>query len=143
MAKTKKGSSKFQLQQKYNRTFSEAFKISKVKDLDAGLITIRELSDQYSVSRTAIYNWLYKYSPHQQGGGTKQVVQMQSEAHKTQQLKVRISELEQIIGQKQLEIDFLNKLIELAGEDMGIDLKKSIGQQLSNGSGNVSPKSTK
>ena len=36
----------------------------------------------------------------------------------------RIKDLEAALGRKQLEIDFLNKMIELGGEELGIDLKK-------------------
>ena len=86
MAKSKSRKSKIEIQQKYNRTFSETFKRSKVKDLDAGLISIKELSESYSVSRTAIYKWLYKYSPHHQEG-SKQVIEMQSEARKNSLIK--------------------------------------------------------
>jgi len=34
--------------------------------------------------------------------------------------------LEAALGRKQLEIDFLNKLIEVADQDMGTDIKKNI-----------------
>ncbi len=49
---------------------------------------------------------------------------MESESYKTQQLLQRLSELERAVGQKQLEIDFLNKLFELGSEELGFDLKK-------------------
>ena len=39
---------------------------------------------------------------------------MESESKKTKFLQTRLAELERIIGQKQLEIDFQNKLIELS-----------------------------
>jgi len=142
MAKTKKSPSKLEIQQKYNRTFSEAFKRSKVKDLESGLLTIKELCSQWSISRTSVYKWIYTYSIHHQQGN-KQVVQNQSEGHKTQQLKARIKDLEQVIGQKQLELDYVSKLLELASEDLGYDLKKSIEQQLSNGSDPIDPKAAK
>jgi transposase len=41
---------------------------------------------------------------------------MESEALKTKQLQDRNAELERIIGQKQMQIDYLEKLIELASE---------------------------
>jgi len=41
--------------------------------------------------------------------------------------------MERTIGQKQLEIDFLNKLFEIASEEVGYDLKKSFSPKLSNG----------
>jgi hypothetical protein len=56
---------------------------------------------------------------------------MESEALKTKILLERNAELERIIGQKQIKIDYLEKLIELASEDLKIDLKKSINTALS------------
>ena len=50
---------------------------------------------------------------------------MESEAFKTKQLLIQIAELEQAVGRKQLEIDFLNKTFELASAEAGYDLKKS------------------
>lgn len=117
---------------KQKRVFSEDFKRSKVRDLIEKRITVRQLSRLYEVSSVAIYKWLYKYSVHYQQK-TKLVVEMQSEAYKTQQLLQRVAELERIVGQKQLEIDFLNKLLELGSEEMGFDLKKNFSTRLSNG----------
>ena len=49
---------------------------------------------------------------------------MESEAIKTKQLLERQAELERIIGQKQIEIDFLNKLMEIASQELKTDIKK-------------------
>jgi transposase len=59
---------------------------------------------------------------------------MESEALKTQQLLRQVAELERAVGQKQLEIDFLNKLLELGSEELGFDLKKNYSARLFNGS---------
>ncbi len=93
-----------QLEIKQRRSFSEAFKREKVKTLLKS-ISIRQLSSLYEVSRTAVYNWLYTYSPHHEQK-TNLVVQMESEAYKSQMLQQRVAELERVIGQKQLELDF-------------------------------------
>lgn len=106
-----------------NRIFSEELKRRIIQDLDSKATTIGQIVAQYEVSRTSVYKWRYLYSRHFQKQ-TKMVVQMESEATKTLRQNERIAELERIIGQKQLEIDYLNKLIELAGKDLGIDLKK-------------------
>ena len=53
------------------------------------------------------------------------VVQMESEAYKTLRLQQQVAELERVIGQKQMEIDFLNKLLEIGSDEMGFDLKKN------------------
>jgi len=108
-----------------NRIFSEELKRRIIQDLDSKATTIGQIVAQYEVSRTSVYKWRYLYSRHFQKQ-TKMVVQMESEATKTLRQNERIAELERIIGQKQLEIDYLNKLIELAGKDLGIDLKKKI-----------------
>ncbi len=122
---------KFQIQSKYNRVFSEEFKRSKVKDLKNGLISMADLCKLYSVSRASVYKWLYLYSEAEKG--VKTVVQMESEQFKTKQLLERLSELERIVGQKQMEIDFLNKSFELASEELGYDLKKKYASKPWNG----------
>lgn len=124
--KDRQKSSTSKLKIKQRRIFSEAFKKEKVADLNSGLTSIKEICQLYEVSRTAVYQWIYKYSPHHERG-TTQVVQMKSEASKTAVLKSRVLELEAALGRKQLEIDLLNKLIELATNDLGIDLKKNYG----------------
>jgi len=120
--------SKIKLRQQ--RVFSDTFKRQKVKELDQGLYSIGELSKLYKVSRTSIYRWLYKYSVNHQKG-TVQVVQMNSEAQKTKQLLARLAELERVVGQKQLEIDYLEKLIELGSAELNVDLKKNFATKCS------------
>jgi transposase len=121
-----------------SRCFSEEFKKSKVKELVEKQITVSRLSKLLGVTRTAIYNWLYQYSPNHQRKTTL-VVQMESESYKTQRLQQKVAELERIIGQKQLEIDFLNKLLEIGSEEIGYDLKKNFSIKLLNGTDTNAP----
>ena len=114
------------------RYFSESFKREKVEELVAKRLTIQELCELYNVSRTSVYKWLYRYSPHH-SQKSKMVVEMESEASKTKNLQARIAELERVIGQKQLEIDFNNKVFELAGASLGFDVKKNFSMEPSNG----------
>ena len=58
---------------------------------------------------------------------------MESEAYKTLRLQQQVAELERVIGQKQMEIDFLNKLLEIGSDEMGFDLKKNFSTRLLNG----------
>ncbi len=133
MSSKKLKRARFEIKSYYNRRFSESFKKEKVKQIVEKQISIKELSEIYEVSRTAVYKWLYQYSVHHKRG-TKQVIEMESEALKTKKLYARVAELERIIGQKQLEIDFKDKLIELASKEIGYDIKKKHEQQLLNGS---------
>lgn len=119
------------LNEKYNRSFSEDFKKAIVKDLVKGLIKVRDVCVLHEVTRTSVYKWIYLYSNTPKG--TKTVIQMESEAHKTKELYERVAKLERVIGQKQLEIDYLSKLIEISSEDLGFDLKKKAEQILLNG----------
>jgi cell division protein FtsI/penicillin-binding protein 2 len=52
------------------------------------------------------------------------VVESDSDTRQLIELKKRVSELERIIGQKQIVIEFQDKMIELAEENYGVDIKK-------------------
>lgn len=126
---------KFQVESKYNRSFSESFKKEKVKDLVEKRISVRELCKLYSLSHTSVYKWLYLYSNAEKG--VKTVVQMESEQHKTELLQQRVADLERALGQKQMLVDYLEKCFELASEELGYDVKKKHAPQRSNGLGNT------
>jgi len=125
-----------EIKNRQNRYFSEPFKISKVKELERNLTTIAEISREYEVSRPAIYKWIYKYSIKFRKG-EKQVVEKKSDTRKIIELKERIKELERIIGQKQILLEFKDKMIELAEEKYKIDIKKKLDSKSSSGSGST------
>ena len=60
-----------------------------------------------------------------------------SDTRKIQDLKARIRELEQMVGHKQFEIEFKNKMIDIAEEMYDIDIKKKLGSQPLPGSGST------
>ncbi len=106
------------------RSFSEAFKREKVQELSSGLYSIRSFCKLWGISLGTAYKWLYRYSPeHKQG--TVMVIQKESEATKTNELLVKVAELERLVGQKQMQLDYLEKLVEIASEEYGIDIKKN------------------
>jgi hypothetical protein len=65
------------------------------------------------------------------------VVESESDTRQLIELKKRLSELERIIGQKQIQIDFQDKMIELAEETYGVDIKKKFFTPPSATSGNT------
>lgn len=132
MSSKKLSSTKSQKQRRAIRHFSEAFKKEKVQLIIEKKVTVYQISDLYKVSRTSVYNWLYKYS--QLAPQTITVVQMESEEQKTKMLLNRVAELERVVGQKQLELDLNEKVFEYANEELGYDIKKKFEQQSSNGS---------
>ncbi len=109
-------------QQRTHRTFSTAFKIEKVELLDKGKVTVKELSEIYDVSPTAIYKWKKKYS--KLATNERIVVEKISEEKKNIELLNRIKELEQIVGKKQLELDYYKTTIEILSEEEGKDVLK-------------------
>ena len=110
---------------KINRYFSESFRISKVREIEQNLTTVLEVSRGYEVSTTAVYKWLYRYSGLRKKG-IKQVIELMSDTKKIEALKRKIAELEQTVGQKQILLEFQEKMLELASKEVGFDLKKSM-----------------
>ncbi len=121
--KVTKTTATFQKNEKINRIFSEQFKREKVALIMQKKLTIKQCSELYEVTTTTVYKWLYQYSP-DYGKGTKMVVQLDSEARRTLALQERVAELERAVGQKQLELDYLNRLLVLVSEELGYDVKK-------------------
>lgn len=122
-----KKKSGLRISSKYNRNFSKDFRKQKVKDIERGILSIKQLCELYSISRTTVYNWIYLYSKIEKG--VKTVVQMESEEYKTKKLLHKIAELERVVGQKQLEIDYLEQVIHLSSDEVGYDLKKKHAPQ--------------
>lgn len=116
------------------RYFSDDFKKQKVRDIEKNLVSISELCQEYQLSRTSVYNWLYKYSKMIKKG-ERQIVERKSDTRKMQELRERIKELERVVGQKQLQIEFQQKVIELAEQTYDVDIKKKLSSKLSCGSG--------
>jgi transposase-like protein len=108
------------------RQFSDSLKRDIVKQIEQNLITVTQVHREYHVSRSAVYQWIYKYSKHLKKG-LKYIVEPESDTKKIEYLRERISEIERHLGQKQLQIDFLEKLIEIGEKESGIDIKKKHG----------------
>ena len=119
-----KGSKKMQQKSQPIRTFSTAFKKEKVELIERGEITVSQLSRVYEVSKTAIYNWIHKYSKYSKN--ERIVVEKISEESKALEYLKRIAELERVLGKKQMDIDYYESLIEAINEEFGYDVKKKL-----------------
>ena len=116
----------------FQRTFSDEFKQKKIRELERNITSISEICKTYSVSRSSVYKWIYKYSIMAKRQ-EKQVVEAKSDTQTIKALRERIKELERVIGQKQLLIEFKEKMIEIAESTYKIDIKKKVGSKLSSG----------
>lgn len=125
---------KMTLSERQSRSFSDSFKIQKVRELEVGKTKVSELCKQYQVSHTNVYRWLRKFGS-MKDKKERLIVETDSDTKQLLELKKEIAELERIIGQKQILIDFKDKMIELAEEAYGVDIKKKFSTQPSKTSG--------
>jgi transposase len=139
MIMVKKATKKTHLVQR--RVFSQEFKKRVVKEIESGQYTVLQASREFDVSFQTVYGWLYRYSRYLQKNKVL-VVEEQSEQRKRLELEQQIKDLEAALGRKQIEIDFLNKLIELAGQEYNTDLKKNISKLHLSGSGSIKDSNT-
>jgi transposase-like protein len=115
------------------RRFSEEFKKSIVSDFESGKFSVPQLERLHNIGNSSIYEWIYKYSRSNERG--QRIVEMKdSSTNKLKALEQRIKELERTIGQKQIQIDYLEKMIDIAKGELNIDIKKNSSTPQSSGS---------
>lgn len=115
------------------RFFSEDFKRKKVQEIEVGLSRVSEVCKQYQVSNTAVYKWLERYGVTSRP--ERLIMEAKSDTQQILLLKKKIAELEKMIGQKQVQLEFKEKMIELAEQMYGVDIKKKFSTPPSSGSG--------
>ncbi len=118
------------------RHFSDSFKIQKVRELETGKTKVSELCKQYEVTATNVYRWLNKFGT-MKDKKERLIVETDSDTRQLLALKKKVAELERIVGQKQILIDFKDKMIDLAEEAYGVDIKKKFSTRPSNTSGDT------
>ena len=121
-----------ELRSRQNRYFSNDIKKKIVRDLERNFNSVSDVCKTYQVSRTSVYRWIFKYSSMAKKEH-KQVVEPKSDTQRIKMLEERIKELERIVGQKQLLLEFKDKMIEIAEATYNVDIKKKVGSKLSSG----------
>lgn len=115
------------------RRFSEEFKRKLVDDFEKGIMTVHQMERHYGIVNSVIYRWIYKYSTYNEKN--IRIVEMKdSQINKLKELEEKVKELERTVGQKQIMIDYLEKMIDLAKENYSIDIKKNSNTPHSGGS---------
>ena len=112
-------------EERLRRQFSEAFKRSKVKEIEQKIVTVAQVSRQYEVREASVTKWLVKYGSNYMKG-VRLIVESESDTVLIAALQAKVAELERIIGQKQVQLDFQGKMIDLAEQAYGVDIKKNI-----------------
>lgn len=130
----KKKLNKFKLDSRRSRSFSEPLRAHIVEKIKKRELSVSQSSRLWGISLTTLYKWL-----HQSGvpKNTRQVMELDSEGLRLKQMESRIAELEQALGRKQMELDFVNKMVDLSEEHFKIDIRKKGSTSHSSGSGNT------
>lgn len=116
------------------REFSDEIRRKVVREFREGKYTVKELAELYHASEPSIYRWIHKFSPTDEP--TITVVEMaDSTDKKLKDLQQKIADLERALGQKQIKVDFYEKMMDLAKKEYDLDLKKNSFTKQSNGSG--------
>jgi transposase len=116
------------------RHFSEDFRKRIVGLFESGRYNVAQISSLYGICLSLIYRWIYHYSQFNKEGC--RIIEMkQSATNKVKELEQRIKELERMVGQKQIKIDFLETMIDVAEEELKIDIKKKPSTSQSTSSG--------
>ena len=136
-----KATSKPKTSLKPKRIFSDAVKKQIVRDIEKGKASALQASRELDTSLATIYRWIYRYSRYLEKNQIM-VVEDKSEAYRTKELEKQLKEAQAALGRKQMEIDFLNKLIEFANEEFKTDLKKNLSKGPSSGSKRTRGKNT-
>lgn len=117
---------------KKNRVYSDEFKQEIVNLFESGTHSVYQLEKLYGLSNPMIYRWIYKFSTFNEKG--QRVVEMkESNTQKLKELEQKIKSLEQIVGQKQIQIEYLEKMIDIAKDELNIDIKKNSSTPQSSG----------
>lgn len=105
------------------RRYTDDFRRSLVSDFESGKYSVPQLEKLHNIPNGTIYNWIYKFSIFNEKG--IRVVEMkQSSSLKLKELAQKVKNLERIVGQKQIKIDYLEKMIDIAKYEFDIDIKK-------------------
>ena len=121
------------------RIFSEEFKRSLVKDFESGRYSVPQLEKLFKVNNVSIYKWIYKYSTF--NDKSIRIIEMkESSTNKIKELEDKVKELERAVGQKQLYIDYMEKMMAIAKDELGIDVKKNFDTPQSVGSSKTKKK---
>ncbi len=107
------------------RRYSASFKKLLVADFESGRYSVVQLSRLHGVSRRSLYRWIYELSTFNEKG-YRIVEHQKSSSERVDELEARIRDLEGMLGRKQIMIDYLEKLIELANEELDTDIKKNL-----------------
>jgi transposase len=120
-------------QKKELSKYSETFKWQVVQEVLTGRLTKEAARVAYGIkSNCAILYWMRKYGGNDDYRDTHSLTNDFSAMHNSKEqdeLKERIAQLEEALRRANLRADLWHKMIEVAEEQLKIDIKKKYGAQ--------------
>lgn len=105
------------------KVVSEKVKLGIVKEIESGRIGQCEASRQYGLSRSTIQKWLKQYGKLRYRTRIVEVVMSDQ--------KDKIQELQQALADAHLKLRLYDTMLDLAGKEYRVDLKKNFSTQAS------------
>lgn len=117
------------LNQRIVLKYSDSFKLKVVDEIEKGKLTLSEARKLYGISGCAtIQQWIRKFGKlHLLSKVVR--IEMKDEVSKLKQLEKQKKELESALAQAHLKILAYESLIEVAEKNLGVELKKNLGQK--------------
>jgi len=123
------------MKKKKQRIYSEEFKWKVVQDVLSGKYNKEDARRIYGIgSKCAILYWMRQFSgisDYRDGGIPIQGKKLLEAMKELGQSEKRIKELEQALERERLRADLWQKIVELAGNEINVDLIKKYGAKLS------------
>ena len=117
------------LNQRTIRRYSDSFKLKVVNEIEKGKLTITEARKLYGIGGCAtIQQWIRKFGKLYLLNKVVRV-EMKDEVSRLKQLEKEKKELESALAQAHLKILAYESLIEVAEKNLGVELKKNLGQK--------------
>jgi transposase len=115
--------------------YDEAFKWRVVQEVLSGKFSKEEARRVYGISgNCTILYWMRKFSgedDYRAGGDTLQTLTAMSQSKKEKALEERIKKLKQDLKREQLRADLWQKMVEVAEQELEIDIRKKFGAKQS------------
>lgn len=122
-----------------NDIYSEEFKWKVVQDVLSGTLTKEEARRVYSIGGncTVLY-WMRAFSgvtDYRNGGGISEDLLEMAKTTKLQDAHKQITQLKAELKRERMRADLWQKVVEIAEEELHIDIRKKFGAKQSPGQG--------
>lgn len=109
--------------ERQQRRFDEDFRKEQVALIEAGELTISDVSRLYDVRWNSVKKWVVKYGKKPYGGV---VIKSREEIDRIKDLEKKNAHLEKLLGQQQVKFIYMKECLSLAKEQLGADFEKKI-----------------